>query len=269
MIEPLEPRVMFSHAVNISSVGLFNPDGSTAMLDSSRDTWLVIHGLGSSKDDATFQSLASAVAAQSPDHQVLLLNWEKLAAARSISQAEKNAIATADAVAAMLRDANISGLHVNLIGFSMGGLIEDRLARDLGKVNRLIAIDPARGGGYAAHSVYSIAFRAVMNTASSRSATDAVQLTGLPGNSNLRHVESILAFQTMMLRDAGLEPSGNDHVSSLFSISRILNETLPPWKKGGFNATMHCGSIDGVPNAFEPLDLTYVDQATGKKVHRS
>ena len=41
-MESLEFRLLFSRAVDTSSVGLFNPDGTAAILDRTRDTWLVI-----------------------------------------------------------------------------------------------------------------------------------------------------------------------------------------------------------------------------------
>ncbi len=264
MMESLESRLLFSRAVDTSSVGLFNPDGTAATLDPSRDTWLVIHGRGASKDDETFQSLAHAVAIQSPDHQVLLVGWGLLAGVPTSAQAERNALATADAVAAMVRAANITGLHVNLIGFSMGGYIEDRLSRDLHKVNRLIAIDPSNGGGFAAHSLYSIAFHGVMSPNISLSAKDAVQITDLPGSSGVRHVETILAFRTMMIRDAGIESAPEDHISPLFSISNILTGQLPSWRKGsfkGFNAKLAVGAVAGSPYEFGPLELAYVDRS--------
>src|SRR5439155_453714 len=126
-------------------VTLFTPDGSTpASLDKRREVWLVIHGLDSSKDDATMQALATAVDAASPDDQVLLVDWSKLAdIPPDNATAVNHAWAAGDVLAAMVRKAGLRGSHVNLLGFSMGGIVESRLAKDLRGANRLIAVDPA------------------------------------------------------------------------------------------------------------------------------
>src|SRR5438105_75039 len=149
MIEPLESRLLFStppSTIDTSGVGLYDPTGNAATLDRQRDIWLVIHGLQGSKDDSVTQSVAGAVAIQAPDDQVLILNWADLAHTPPDNlTAVNNAWAAADAIATQVRAAGMrgSGRHLNLIGFSMGGEVEDRLAKDLGGVNRIIAIDPA------------------------------------------------------------------------------------------------------------------------------
>src|SRR2546423_6789246 len=159
MIESLEARILFTTvpagAIDTSTVGLFNPDGTPAVtIDRRRVTWLVIHGLDGSKDDPGTRAVAAAVDAVTPDDQVLLLDWSTLAKAednvppdqgvQANAQAVQNAWASADAIAAKLKAAKLPGRLVNLLGFSMGGQVEDRLAQDLrGGVNRIIAVDPA------------------------------------------------------------------------------------------------------------------------------
>src|SRR6266567_2921755 len=102
MFEPLESRVLYSvSAVDTSTVALFAPNGTPAGLDSqSGDVWLVVHALGSSKNDPTMQRLATAIDLALPGNQVRILDWSSLAITNGDNpQAVKNALATADAVA--------------------------------------------------------------------------------------------------------------------------------------------------------------------------
>src|SRR4051812_4930690 len=98
MIESLESRSLFSSAVDASGVGLYRSDGGAAGLDPlNGDAWLVIHSLGSSKDDSTMQLLAAAVEHARPADQVRLVDWSSLADPPDGKTALRNALAAADA----------------------------------------------------------------------------------------------------------------------------------------------------------------------------
>ena len=261
MIEPLESRVFLA---GNPGVGFYNRDGTAATLDPQRNTWLLINGLLSSKDDEDFKQVARAISIQSPGDQVLIVDWEKLAAVISGVQGYKNAVTAGHWVAKQLKYAGIPGSHVNLLGFSMGGTVEDTIAKDLKKVNRIIAVDPAGyGSAFAKHSNYSISFRGTMSSGPALSAHDSVLLTNLPSIGLFAHVETFSVFLTMQQRDAGISENPGENISSIFSISNILNGQMPAWKKKsfkGFNAKLRV-KPNGFGFDYVPEDLTYISQA--------
>jgi hypothetical protein len=283
-LQPLEPRRLFTATlIDTSNVALYTPTGSPATLAPNRPTWLIIHGLFSSKDDPAMQSLATAIDAVSSDDQVLLLDWSDLAASQpDNATAVRAAWAVADKIAADVRSANLNAkTQLNLIAFSMGAEVEDRLAADLHGVNRLIAIDPAgpavaldANGRHVSglvhfkrHARYSIAFHTPAFQRAAATADDSIELTGLSGTLGEIHVQALYVFTTMMRRDAGLEPADGDQVSALCSIPNILSGTLPPWRKNSFHAdseaTLACGVA---PPEFQPLALTYIDKRGGRQI---
>jgi pimeloyl-ACP methyl ester carboxylesterase len=224
-------------------------------------------------------ALAQAVAAECPGDQVLLVGWGDLADhVPDSATAVRDAWATADVIAAKIRAARLRGARVNLIGFSMGGEVEDRLAADLGGVNRLIAIDPAADQTiddkgrpisglprFKRHARYSIAFHCTSSLPASLSADDTVLMRNLPGTQIEQHVQSLYVFTTMMRRDAGLEPLGDDAISPQFSLSNLLSGKLPAWRKNaysnGYEAQLSCGTttVNG-PLQFAPRWMAYVDR---------
>jgi pimeloyl-ACP methyl ester carboxylesterase len=282
MIEPLEPRVLFAHsAVDTSSVTLYAPDGSApATLDKQRTVWLVIHGLNSSKDDASMQALAQAIDAASPDDQVILVDWAKLSDnPGSNVTAVNNAWAAGDALAAKVRQAGIRTSQLNVVGFSAGGLVASRVAKELHGVNRTVAVDPAAPDisvdhkgrkiyaptNFARYSKYSIAFYGASYVPGSLSADDTIAMTSLQGDQLEQHVESLYVFTTMLRRAAGVESAPADNVSRLFSIQNILAANVPAWHKNyyapGYEALLSCDATPGSsPLEFEASHLTYVDR---------
>ena len=281
MVEALENRLLFSGPpIDTSTVKLYAPEGTAAGINRTQgDVWFVIHGLYSSKNDPGIQQLAASVNTTLPGNQVRLIDWGDLARGPIDNPtAVRHAVAAADAVAAQVRAAHIQGKHINIIGFSMGGLVEDRLAADLHGVNRLIVVDVAappigtdkRGHpiyaktNFAGNSKYSIAFYGASYIPGNLTTDDTVQLTGLTGTQLDQHIESFDVFNTMMLRDAGLESSAGDRISGLFSLQKILDGNLPAWRKNtyspGFEATLSCVQTPGSSSEFEPSVLTYVDR---------
>jgi hypothetical protein len=269
--------------VDTSTVALYSPTGAPATLTADRTAWLIIHGLFSSKDDPAIQSLGTAIDAVSSDDQVLLLDWSDLAASQPDNPtAVRAAWAVADTIAADVRAAALSAkTQLNLIAFSMGAEVEDRLAADLGGVNRLIAIDPAGPSvaldakgrhvsglvHFKRHARYSIAFHTPAFVRAAATADDSIELTGLSGTLGEAHVQALYVFTTMMQRDAGLEPAAGDQVSALFSIPNLLSGTLPPWRKNSFHADSEATITCGVaPPQFQPLALMYTDKRGGRRI---
>ena len=72
--EALEGRVLFAAGVTLTRA-----DGAARSIVGRRETWIVIHGTDSSKDDPPIQRLADAVDAMSSRDQVLVVDWRDLA----------------------------------------------------------------------------------------------------------------------------------------------------------------------------------------------
>jgi hypothetical protein len=275
MLESLEPRTFFS--VNTSTVALYAPDGSPATLQKHEPLWIIIHGLDSDKNDPSNQSLAQAVQQQEPNAQSLILDWGALATPPDNATAYINADAVGDKIANLLRRSRIPASRVNMIGFSMGGQIEDRIAKDLqtptSEVNCIVALDPAAPNAsghryvpsFSAHATHSIAFLSVQYAPASESAADTVILTGTIGSSVQKHVETAYFFTNMMRRDAGLDSSAGDNISPIFSLANLSTGNLPAWTKNAYHPNSEA-ILNATPlnpgNGFllEPTSLTYVNR---------
>src|SRR5205807_9136484 len=125
-------------------------------------------------------------------------DWGDLAKYHATGNATVNALAVGSKVAGLLKAARVPPSRVNLVGYSMGGTVVARIARDLktrtAQVNTIVGIDPAAGRieapNYTRNSRYSICFcgrEAVAENTASLWADDAVVLTGLSSNVMLLH----------------------------------------------------------------------------------
>lgn len=280
-MEPLEPRFLFAGNIDTSSVGLFTVQGDPATLDRNRPVWLVAHGLTSSKGDPLVISYANALAAGSPDHQVLIVDWSVLA----VDPPEEyigiqRAWAAADAIATFIRAAKIKANRIDFAGLSMGAQVAHRLAQDIGPLGHIVAVDPAAVSGkyadqfgklqnatpnFKADAKYSLAFFATASLAASLSAHATIQLTGLVGGEGEQHDESQTVVNLMLNRNAGFLSPGSENISRLFSSKNILGGKLPAWKNNGlafgFEATLLCRAVpESASNEFEPLQLLYKDK---------
>jgi hypothetical protein len=263
MLEALESRVHF----NAVSVSLYSAAGTpVAAIDRHLALFVLVHGDGMTVGEMT--DMAAAVQDQLPadQYQVVIVDWNQ-----PPSPPSNFALEVGDSLAGMIKASRIPASRVNLIGFSMGGPIIGQTAKDLksgsGEVNRIIGIDPAsprfEPAAYAANSSYSICFcgdDGYAHTASSLSADDAILLTNLSSDNLDRHVGVFTTVANIWQRDAGLISDGDQAVSSLFSITSILDGTPPPWKRSsidsGFDAVMTCDGNDSDPT---PTSLTYVN----------
>jgi pimeloyl-ACP methyl ester carboxylesterase len=269
MMDALESRVLFS-TINTSSVSLYNANGTPgAKIDKHMALFVLVHG--DNMNPSMMTDMAAAVEDELPanEYQVLILDWSQLASAPQL--AAKVGLAVGDALAGMIKASRIPVSRVNLIGFSMGGTVIGRAAKDLktntSEVNRIIGVDPSAGyyepADYAQDSAYSIAFcgdDTYGGTVGSLSADDAILLTGLSSNDLDRHSDVFQTVTTIWQNDAGLSSDGDAAVSSLFSIQSILNGSPPNWRKnsedGGFVAVMACNDTGGDPS---PISLTYIN----------
>ena len=285
MLEPLESRTFFS--IDTSSVALLDVNGQSAKLDRSRPTWLVIHGIGQNSQESDMADLGTATQAAVPGSQVLMVDWSQLSHSAPDNQTYvQRAWAVADLLASKIRAAKIKGKNVNLLGFSMGGEVQSRLAKDLNGINRQIAIDPAAPNllapdpvtgkllstdtTYSKYSKFSVSFYGSSYFQGSTSANHTIEMLGLTGDNLTQHAQTELAVITMLRRNVGFDATpASDHISSIFSIQNILNGTLPAWKPDSYHgilspqnvyeAELTVGPISGAPGSVEPRGLKYLN----------
>src|SRR4051794_40925473 len=92
MMEGLESRVLCSATVQPAAAAALQPiadpkttvtltraDGTNTPLSRKKDTWIIIHGLLSSKDAAGIKILTAAVDKATTKDQVLVADWKALA----------------------------------------------------------------------------------------------------------------------------------------------------------------------------------------------
>jgi pimeloyl-ACP methyl ester carboxylesterase len=269
ILDALEPRLLFS-TIDTSSVSLYSANG-TPGAKINRHMALVVMVHGDNMDESLMTDMATAVQDELPanQYQVLLLNWGQLAYAQT--NAAKNGLAVGTTLAAMIQKSHIPVSRVNLIGYSMGGTVIGRAAKDLktrtSEVHCIIGIDAAAGRyeppAYAQDASYSITFcgnDTYGGTIGSLSADDSVLLTNLSSNELYRHADVFTALNNIWDRDSGEISSGDQAVSSLFSVSSILQGRPVAWKKDGidgdFEASMACNGDDSNPL---PSSLTYIN----------
>lgn len=269
MIESLESRRLFSN-IDTSSVVLDFANGSTGATI-NRHMALVVLVHGDSMDPSEMTDMATAVQDQLPanQYQVLILDWSVLANAQT--NAAKNGLAVGSTLAGMIERSHIPVSRVNLIGYSMGGTVIGRAAKDLktktSEVNRIIGIDPAAGRyeapDYAQDSAYSITFcgnDTYGGMTGSLSADDSVLLSNLSSNELFRHANVFTELNNIWDQDAGETSAGDAAVSSLFSINSLLQGQPVAWKKNGiygsFEAIMASNGNDSNPFA---ATLTYLN----------
>jgi pimeloyl-ACP methyl ester carboxylesterase len=276
-----------------AGVTLTRADGAARSIVGRRETWVVIHGTDASKDDPPIRALADAVDAMSSRDQVLVVDWSRLAYHTKDAQlATANAEAAAGEVVKLIRDVGLPAARVNLIGYSMGAFIADRVAtglHDSGGVNRIVALDPAaprsalnkRGHTVAApvflarDSAYAIAFHGVNRHspfAAPTSADDTVRVDNVGSTADERHAGVLDVFTTMVARNNAGSADGISHV---FSLARIKDGVMPGWRKDRIGAETDGGAgYEAVLTAASPAApvvpalLTYLNRR-GTTMHVS
>jgi pimeloyl-ACP methyl ester carboxylesterase len=265
------------------SVTLTRPDGGPILR--KRDTWIIIHGLLSSKDAAGIKILTAAVDGASSKDQVLVADWRKLAPYFDNGDLVRaNSQAAADALAALIVKAKLASGRINLIGFSMGGFVAGRLAealKDRGGVNAIVGLDPSspkvhiNGGSkvrrapvdFAAFSKYSIAFHGQDNGSPlvrALSADDTIRIDNLGDTNEERHNGVFDVFTNMTKINNSANP---DAASRIFSLGKISRGEMPSWKKDVYNKIEGVGGYEavikatGVPGTLRPAQVVFVNLA--------
>ena len=125
-------------------------------IDSDQPFFLVTHGMNGTMEGDRFHSLAEAIAAWSPQANVLLVDWSEASCATlpwcSLPDpftVSKRIDAVGDDAAAMLGEMGFCPDRATLIGESFGNWVNARIANRFGMVDRILAMNPASEfGGY-------------------------------------------------------------------------------------------------------------------------
>ena len=251
-MEQLEGREMFS--ANGTTVTLTRADGAARSVVGRRDTWIVIHGLAGSKNDAPMKALAKSVDGMSSRDQVLVVDWHELAKPVVNQQLQQSmAEQAATELVGLIRRIGLPASRINLIGYSMGAFVAERAATalgDTGGINRLVALDPAApwsrlnrhhhsapaAVNLAANSQYAIAFHGVdvhSPLLAAMSADDTVRVDNIGTTDAQRHAGVLDIFTTMTERN---NAGDADDISRVFSITQITRGNMPGWRRDAVGA---------------------------------
>src|SRR3954462_6574368 len=290
-MEQLEGREMFS--ADGATVTLTRADGAARSVVGRRDTWISIHGVAGSKNDAPMKALAKAVDGMSARDQVLVGDWHELAKPIVNQQLQQSmAEQAASELVTLIRRIGLPAARTNIVGDSMGAFVADRVAAGLqetGGINRLGGLDPAApwsrlnrhhhsapaAVNLAANSTYGIAFHGVdihSPLLAAMSADDTVRVDNIGTTDAQRHAGVLDIFTTMTERN---NAGDADDVSRVFSITQIRSGDMPGWRRDavgadaagdeGYEAVVTARSLGA---AVAPAMLTYLNRR-GHVVHVS
>jgi surface antigen/pimeloyl-ACP methyl ester carboxylesterase len=118
-------------------------------IESEKNTIIVTHGRKDSPEGSNIRNLLTTVAKKYGDtYQVLALDWQELA--RDESHPPNKAAAAIRPVANWavntLKNLGITNERISLFGHSLGSYVSSEIGRIFGKVENLVAIDPAFPG---------------------------------------------------------------------------------------------------------------------------
>jgi pimeloyl-ACP methyl ester carboxylesterase len=243
-------------------VSLTRVDGDSTDIK-NRPTWVVIHGMNSSPGADNIKALSQAIGDYKTDDQVLVLDWSAEAFSDSQLFGLPNPkfgaswISTvADWTKKKLVDEwKILPENINFAGHSLGSYLAWETAKDIGGVNNLIALDPARttNGGYPSedkvnfsdYSKWAWAFYGSEAGNSDRASTaeesfNFVFLNGFEGLNPIdavkeKHGAVVKAFADTIKQNK--EQPG--YFSSLLNLDNMNSSAGQPWERGdGFEATL-------------------------------
>lgn len=279
------------------------PEGTSAVIDPSLRTWIIIHGRVNSSTTPWVPDLADAISNAYPQDQILLLDWTDAAADDDPwtlpSEGEDWIVPVAVWAADKLKNYGFAGSDLNLMGHSWGGNMSAEIAeripyirgRTVNFVNTIVAFDPAENGlgsynpedtdaddgerevDFARNSRLSWAFHS-SDFGSGRTPVTAHETFGVftDGTSTERHGKVIDIF-AHMLRNPNA-------VSQRFTLARLLDtsntRSLGPWRLDAYEIKLSLETIavsgyEGAlyaetPGGRIPQVLVYLNDSTGVEV---
>ena len=271
-------------------VDLQREDISGAAIDVSKNTWVVIHGWNSSRNEPNITALVSSLKKNRPNDQVLTLDWSSLAdtglvnvwdliikldITSAVREAAKGITPTGKWAASILRYHGFRADQLNIIGHSFGCYVADQLADvyQPDKLNSMIALDPAANAvpevfnpraevNYIADFAWSWAFHSsgLGNDYVPGTATEAFIVdSGLITTSAHSMVVNFFAY---------ILENPLQSISSFFSLDRLLNAAFGPWVLDVFRSSFAADSgfqfyeaIVTDPDGVVPKQIKYIDNS--------
>jgi pimeloyl-ACP methyl ester carboxylesterase len=224
-------------------MGLERIDGSAWIKNTT--TWIVSHGNNDSPEG--MRELAEAIDGYEAGDQVFTLDWSS--AAEGILNLSTSAAWINDAASFAvdkLEAWGISDHHISVAGHSLGAYLSYEIAKGLGSIKNLIALDPATQlpGGYKTDSInfkdytewswgfYSSSFG---SDRKAKTADEAFKFDFGSFNPFKHHGSVVNAFSNMLEKNnAGTAGK----ISKLFALKR-MDSSGKPWKRhDGFEAVL-------------------------------
>ena len=222
-------------------------DAPELPIDSTKPTWIVIHGWDSDSNEIGIREMAQALVQSRPKDQVLTLDWGSIARSGLLDPwaAAAGIVPTGSWAAAALTREGFFGHQINLVGHSFGSYIANEIAKNFpSRINSIVALDPAAN---AVSSQYDPVSNGNVNFSRNTDWSWAFH------SSSLGNEYTPVTASEAFIFDSGLWPKGahslplkafaqmimnpQDPLNVLFSIDNFLDKTYGPWvldKKSSF-----------------------------------
>jgi pimeloyl-ACP methyl ester carboxylesterase len=215
-------------------------DAPDLPIDSTKPTWIVIHGWNSDINEIGIREMARALVQSRPKDQVLTLDWGSIARSGLLDPwaAAAGIVPVGSWAAAALTQEGFFGHQVNLVGHSFGSYVANEIAKYFpGKINSIVALDPAANAvtsqydpisngnvNFSRNTDWSWAFHSSIlgNENTPVTAAEAFIFDSGLWSPSTAHSLALKAFAQMIMN-----PS--DPVNLLFSIDNLLDKAYGPW----------------------------------------
>ena len=215
-------------------------DAPDLPIDSTKPTWIVIHGWNSDINEIGIREMAQALVQSRPKDQVLTLDWSSIAQSGLLDPwaAAAGIIPVGSWAAAALTQEGFFGHQVNLVGHSFGSYVANEIAKNFpGKINSIVALDPAANAvtsqydpisngnvNFSRNTDWSWSFHSSIlgNENTPVTAAEAFIFDSGLWSPLTAHSLALKAFAQMIMN-----PS--DPVNLLFSIENLLDKAYGPW----------------------------------------
>ena len=234
-------------------------------MDPGLPTWIFIHGRNESPTAPDLVELAQQIDDFQSGDQILVLDWGLAAASGDLGGRGENYIRpVAEWAAAALADYGFSRESLNLVGYSWGAEVAAEIAEEFGKVNSVLAIDPARdypGGSYNPDAPGEVSLREHAEESWAFYSTSSLQF-GSPSVANTAENDIVVVgsdhFDIMRVVISLVALPADNPVAAEFSFLATLltGASVPAWQVDSYLST---GELDLADGAFDAVLIATPD----------